>query len=142
MVLNQKYNNFDKYIVEELINRDNIKKFEISKSYDDLPKIKIEIFLSLQSIPKNSQFFGVYHSDNPTFKGDSRHFKYGIVYECCFDEDFKDALLPSIQEGKIPYDFYKMTWKTFSNNQLKSQKKPLKILNIDNSNSNATGAFD
>lgn len=51
VVLNQKYNNFDKYIVEELINRDNIKKFEISKSYDDLPKIKIEIFLSLQSIP-------------------------------------------------------------------------------------------
>lgn len=142
VVLNQKYNNFDKYIVEELINRDNIKKFETSKTYEDLPKIKIEIFLALQSIPQNSQFFGIYHSDNPTFKEDSEHFKYGIVYECCFDEDFKDALLPSIQEGKIPYDFYKMTWKTFSDNQLKSQKKPLKILNIDNSNSNAMGAFD
>lgn len=142
VVLNQKYNNFDKYIVEELINRDNIKKFEKSKVYEDLPKIKIEIFLSLQSIPQNSHFFGIYHSDNPALKGDSEYFKYGIVYECCFDEDFKDALLPSIQEGKIPYDFYKMTWKTFSDNQLKSQKKPLKILNIDNSNSNAAGAFD
>lgn len=142
VVLNQKYNNFDKYIIEELINKENIKRFEETKTLEDLPKIKIEVFLKMQKIPQNAYLFGIYHSDNPLLKDDANFFRYGICFECCFDEEFKDSLLASIQKGKIPYDFYKMTWKTFSNDPLKYQKKPLKILNIDNSNSSTMGAFD
>ena len=46
VVLNQKYNNFDKYIIEELLNRDNVNNFANTKKYEDLPKIAIEIFFT------------------------------------------------------------------------------------------------
>lgn len=142
IVLNQKYSNFDKYIIEELINKENASNFFKTKKYEDLPKISIEIFLKLKNIPQNEIFYGIYHSDNPTLKSEKSNFKYGILFECFFDSDYKDDLITTIQEGKIPYDFYKMTWNTFSNSTYKLQKKALKVLNIDNSNSNSISAFD
>ena len=142
VVLNQKYNNFDKYIIEELLNRDNVNNFANTKKYEDLPKIAIEIFLHLPNIPQNADFFGFYHSDNPKLKTEVEYFKYGIIFECVFDEDFRQSLEESIANGKVPYDFYKMTWKTFADVPLKVQKKPIRILNIDNSSSNTLSAFD
>lgn len=142
VVLNQKYGNFDKYIIEELINKDNLNKFLSTKKYEDLPKISIEIFLDLENIPQNEIFYGVYHSDNPSLKSEKENFKYGIIFECCFDDEYKNEMITTIQEGKIPFDFYKLTWNTFSNTPYKIQKKALKILNIDNSNSNSISAYD
>ena len=142
VVINQKYNSYDKYIIEELLNRDNIKLFEETKTYENLPKITIEIFLKLNSIPQNEIYFGIYHSDNPNLSNNESNMKYGIKFECCFDEEYLPIFSNSIQNGKIPYDFYKLTWKTFSDQYVKVQKKPIKILNIDNSISSSLGAFD
>lgn len=143
VVLNQRYNNFDKYIVEDLLNRENIKKFEQSKNYADLPKIEIEAYLTLTEKPSDAEYFGFHHSDNPTLKDEQEHHKYGIRFKCEFDKDFEGELLTTIQEGKIPYDYYRMSWTTFrADSPYKIQKKPLKVLSIDNSSHYAASAYE
>jgi len=65
-----------------------------------------------------------------------------LVLSVEFDSEFKDELLTTIQAGKIPFDYYKMTWKTFRDSPYKIQKKPLRVLSIDNASSSASSAYD
>ena len=57
ITLNQKYKNYDKYIVKELLNNDLIKKFKENPKIDNLPYIIIDIELLLDNIPSNANFW-------------------------------------------------------------------------------------
>lgn len=80
IVLNKKYVNYDKYIIEELINKENKKIFEEKKEYNLLPKIEIYAILNLDnSCQNNFDFYG----DHGICKNTE---EYGIKFLCQFDE--------------------------------------------------------
>lgn len=136
IVLNKKYVNYDKYIIEELINKENKKIFEEKKEYNLLPKIEIYAILNLDnSCQNNFDFYG----DHGICKNTE---EYGIKFLCQFDEKFKSELLPIINEGKIPYEYYEMTWETFKGDSYNSLKKPFKYLSIDNSRIDSFNTFN
>ena len=136
IILNKKYANYDKYIIEELINKENKKLFEEKKEYDLLPKIEIYAILNLDnSCQNNFDFYG----DHGIYINKE---EYGIKFLCQFDEKFKSDLLPIINEGKIPYEYYEMTWETFKGDSYNVLKKPFKYLSIDNSKIDSFNTFN
>lgn len=59
LVLSQKYKNYDKYIIKELLNTNMISRFEENPSIGTLPKINIELEFELDDAPKNGAFYGL-----------------------------------------------------------------------------------
>lgn len=94
IVLNQQYWNADKSVLQDLFNLENIKSFQDSPSVASLPKILIEIDLQLDNTPRSIDFYGPNHE-----YGNRSEEKYGIRFECKFDEDFSDELADSINDG-------------------------------------------
>ena len=43
LVLTQKYKNYDKYIVKELLNEDIVSKFKVDSKIENLPYIQIDL---------------------------------------------------------------------------------------------------
>lgn len=136
IILNKKYANYDKYIIEELLNKENKKLFEDKKEYQFLPRIEIYAILNLDTSCKNNfDFYGDSGLNNNVEE-------YGIKFTCQFDERFKNELLPIINEGKIPYEYYEMTWETFKGETYNTLKKPFKYLGIDNSKIDSFNTFN
>lgn len=48
----------------------------------------------------------------------------------------------SIQEGKIPYEYYTLTWTTFANRPYQMIKRPLNFLTINTAISAAAPSFN
>lgn len=136
IILNQQYWNADKSVLQDLFNLENVRKFKNSSSVSNLPKITIEIDLELDNTPRSIDFYGENH-----IYGD-RGEKYGIRFECKFDEDFSYELADFINEGKIPYEYYSLTWQTYANLPYKVAKRPIKNLFIDTSETSKSSAFN
>ena len=85
IVLNQQYWNADKSVLQDLFNLENIRTFQNRPSVDTLPKIIIEMDLELDNSPRFIDFYGENH-----INGSRNQEKYGIRFECKFDEDFFD----------------------------------------------------
>lgn len=135
IVLLQQYKNYDKYIVKELMNTDNIKKFESSKRVEDLPEITIDLELKLDDHPNSASFCGHNHDwDNKE--------RFGIIFSCKFDQEMKTELSEFIADGKIPFDYYQLTWKTYQGDSYNLNKKPLNFLIIDNDNIDANASYN
>ena len=126
ITLNQKYKNYDKYIVKELLNNDLIKKFKENPKIDNLPYIIIDIELLLDNIPSNANFYGMTHNfeKNQTM--------YGIRFSCKISDEIIDELLPIIESGQLPYEYYQMSWSTFQGELYNIIKRPINLLSIDN----------
>lgn len=136
IVLNQQYKNADKSIVKEMLNKNNVEKFLKEKRASALPKIQIEIKFAMTGKEKDAQdFFG----EENLNKQDP---DYGILFECKFDEDFESRLAKEIGEGKIPYEYYVMTWLTFRGTPYKSIKKPFNSILIDTSTKDTNNSFN
>ena len=107
IVLNQKYKNADKSVIKELLNKENEDAFFKEKTVSALPKIQIEIVLAMMGNERGlHDFWGENRLAEPTAD-------YGILYECKFDDECANILTQEIGEGKIPYEYYVMTWNTF-----------------------------
>lgn len=57
--------------------------------------------------------------------------KFGIRFECKYDEELGVGMEQSILEGKIPYEYYALTWTTFANRPYQMIKRPLNFLSIN-----------
>lgn len=136
LVLTQKYKNYDKYIIRELLNENMVKKFKLDPKVENLPYIKIEIELELDEIPKNSSYYGMTHN----FEKDKS--LYGISFQCKIPEEIVSDSIPIIKLGQIPYEYYQMTWNTFQGESYNILKKPLKFLIIDNDNIDPTNSYN
>lgn len=137
LVINKRYSNFDKYIIREILNNDLKEKFFKEKKYEFLPKIEILLFLNLDnSCHNNYEYRG-----EITFDGKKIE-EYGIRYTCEFNSEFRDELMASILDGKIPYEFYDMKWETFRGDPYNNLRKPLKYLSIDNSKIDSSNSFN
>ena len=137
-VLNQQYRNTDKSILRDLFNAQMVATFLREPSVKNLPRICIEIELALDPQQKNaSYFYGEVY-------GQRKHQveKFGIRFECKYDEELGNGMEKSIQEGKIPYEYYALTWTTFANRPYQIIKRPLNLLAIDTTSSAATPSFN
>lgn len=75
-------------------------------------------------------------------KENSRLKKFGIRFECKYDEELGAGMEESILEGKIPYEYYSLTWMTFANRPYQMIKRPLNFLSIDTANSASALSFN
>lgn len=133
IVLNQQYRNADKAILRDLFNVQMIGEFQNNPSVKNLPRIYIEMELALDPGQKNADYFyGEVYGQKT-----QQHEKFGICFECKYDQELGTGIEESIMDGKIPYEYYTLTWKTFANRPYKMIKRPLMFLAIDTT-SNAT----
>lgn len=132
-VLNQQYRNADKAILKDLFNTKMVENFKKDPSVKSLPWIYIELELQLDTGQKNADYF---YGELYGRKAQQIE-KFGISFECKYDEELGQGLEESIMSGKIPYEYYSFTWRTFANRPYKIIKRPLKFLSIDTT-SNAT----
>ena len=136
IVLTQKYRNYDKYIVKELINENLIKKFKDSPKIENLPYITIDLEFQLDDIPNSALYYGMLHG----FENNNLYF--GIRFKCEIPLDVSSELVPIISLGQIPYEYYQMTWNTFQGDSYNLIKKPINFLLIDNDNIDSNNSFN
>ena len=137
-VLNQQYRNADKSVLRDLFNTAMVAEFQANPSVKTLPSILIELELALDPKQKNAEyFFGeVYGSRKKQPE------KFGIRFECKFDEELGIGLEESIMDGKIPYEYYTLSWSTYANRPYQMIKRPLQFIVIDTSNSPTAPTFN
>lgn len=137
-VMNQQYRNTDKSILRDLFNAQMVADFQRNPSVENLPYIVIEVELALDPAQKNADYFyGEVYG-----KKKKQDEKYGIRFECVYDKELGAGMEQSILEGKIPYEYYSLTWTTFANRAYQILKKPLHFLSIDTSNSATAPSFN
>ena len=135
IVVNQKYKNTDKYIIQELLNVEERQKFQKEPTVKNLPRIYIELELELDNLNIDSKkYYGTDNLDNKE--------KYGLKFRCEIDDDYIDDLSSYIREGKIPYEYYRMDWDTFSGSGYRLQKKVYNSILIDSSNIDPNSSFN
>lgn len=138
IVINQQYRNSDKSILKELFNTHMVQTFLANPSVQSLPYILIEIELLLDPKHKNAEYFygEVYGTKRPQTA------KYGIRFECKFNEELGSDLEEAILAGKIPYEYYALSWTTFANHPYQTIKRPLNFLSINTSNNDTLTSFN
>ncbi len=137
-VLNQQYRNTDKSIIGDLLNKQMVEEFRQTPSIKTLPFIVIEVEFVLDPKRKNAQyFFGQIYGERQ-----GQEERYGIRFECKFDEELGAGLEGEIAQGKIPYEYYMLTWNTFANLPYQPIKRPLQFLSIDTTSSAAAPSFN
>lgn len=135
IVINQKYKNSDKSYLKDLFNRENVEYFKKNPTVNNLPFIRIELEFCLDKTNPNAfEFYGENNALN--------QLQYGITFLCKFNEDFAAELFDVISEGKIPYEYYNLTWIAFSGNSYSMLKKPFEFLSIDTSSNDTTSSFN
>ena len=138
IVLNQQYRNADKAILKDLFNTEMVKAFQASPSINLLPYIVIEVEFELDPKSKNAiYFFGEVYGQRK-----SQECRFGIRFECKFDDDMSSELATSIQQGKIPYEYYLLSWTTFGNKPYLVQKRPLQFISIDVTSGTSATSFN
>ena len=96
IVISQKYKNYDKYIVKDLLNKNSILNFERNPKLENIPTILIDVELDLDDIPSNGIYYGMNHGF------EKNKMLYGIRFKCQIPDDIIDELLPVIEMGQIP----------------------------------------
>lgn len=137
-VLNQQYRTTDKSVLRDLFNAQMVAAFKADPSVKTLPRIYIEIELVLNPQQNNATYFygEVYGQRKQQTE------KFGIRFECKYDEELGVGMEQSIQEGKIPYEYYALTWTTFANRPYQMIKRPLNFLSIDTTSSATAPSFN
>lgn len=137
-VLNQQYRNADKSVLRDLFNTQMVEAFKAEPSVRTLPRIYIEVELVLDPQQKNaSYFYGEVYG-----RREQQGEKFGICFECKYDEELGVGMEQSILDGKIPYEYYALTWTTFANRPYQMIKRPMNFLSIDTTSNAAAPAFN
>lgn len=88
----------------------------------------------MDSKHKNTEFF--YGQLDKNTEG------FGIVFDCKFDEELGYGLESEIEAGKVPYEYYSLSWKTYAGNTYQTIKRPFGFLFIDTSNVDTHSSFN
>lgn len=107
--------------IESLFNVTSIKAFMNStREIRNLPKLSIQIFLSEDTEKDNYCLKGIHNYENK----DTFGLKLISEYNQEYIDEIKQALLSG---NSFPFEYYKVTFKTFSNKQYTSFNKPFHI---------------
>ncbi len=135
IVLNQMYKNTDKSVLKDLFNKEQVANFDKNPSIETLPKIKIELDLALDPTKQNTELF--FGENNERKIAD-----FGIKFECSFDEELGKNLVNIINNGEIPYEYYSLSWSTYSKQQYYSIKRPLNFITINTTENETNNSFN
>lgn len=135
IVLNQMYKNTDKSILKDLFNKTQVENFSACPSLETLPQIEIELDLELDPTEKNTEYFFGENCRNTDAS-------FGIRFECSFNEEIGGNLVDVINSGEIPYEYYNLSWKTYSKQQYYLIKRPLNFIAIDTSENDTNSSFN
>lgn len=136
VVLTEKYRNYDKYIIKELLNKELVSQFKSIPSIESLPYIQIDLEIELEATPYNGLYYGMNHNFE---KG--KEF-YGIQFKCAIPDDMLPELISIIELGEVPYEYYQMSWNTFQGDSYNLFKKTLNFLLIDNDNIDSNNSYN
>ncbi len=134
IVLNNKVPFKELSALKYYFNKDNIKNFEDNNTFEDLPKINIEIEFNVKESEnlQYQQYYGPKFMENIE-KNDYTENKFGIMFECIPDEEYQDEINSEIQKKEIPYEYYTLNWTTFKDEKIKyKSKKPFNTYILDN----------
>ncbi len=137
-VLNQQYRLADKSVLRDLFNAQMVEAFEANPSVKTLPRILIEVELMLDPKTKSADYF--YGEVYGKLKKQDE--KFGIRFECKYDELLGVGMEQSILEKKIPYEYYVLTWMTFANNPYQTIRRPLQFIAIDTTSNVTAPSFN
>lgn len=135
IVFNQMYKNADKSVLKELFNIEMVEKFRKQPEMKNLPYILVELNLHLEPKDKNAEYF--YGENNI-----SKSAAFGIRFECRFNEELGAGLDAEINSGKIPYEYYSLSWVAFSGLPYMTVKRPLESIAIDTSEKDTISSFN
>lgn len=136
IVINQQYKNSDKSILRDLFNSAMVEEFKLNPCQETLPRILIELELELDPSMRNASYF------YGEVCGNGEQEKFGIRFECRYDPELGAEIEHSILDGKIPYEYYVLTWTTFANRPYQMIKKPLNFLSINTGDQNQGTLFN
>lgn len=137
IIINQKYKNFDKHIIEDLLNIENIKAFKDNPKIENLPSICLEIDLDLMDDLNGENYYGL------NFRNSRNEPKFGIKFICEFNKDeFADDLREQIENGIIPIEYYTLSWITYAGQYYNVLRKPVKNILIDTSKIDSSSSFN
>lgn len=136
LVLTQKYKNYDKYIIKELLNEEMVSKFKEYSKIENLPYILIDLEIQLNDIPNNGLYYGMNHSF------EKNQSLFGIRFQCKIPDDIISEVIPIIELGQVPYEYYQMSWNTFQGETYNILKKPINFMLIDNDNIDANNSYN
>jgi len=135
LVLNQQYKTAEKAVLADLFNVDIVKNFKSNPTIDTLPYIYIELSLDLDDKAKDSEYF---YGEVNRNKSEA----FGIAFECRFNKDIGNELAKDVSEGKIPYEYYALSWTTFAGQSYYLVKKPFNFLVINSSSGDTNASFN
>ncbi len=135
ILINQRNRNLDKYIIMEMLNTNQVNKFYANPSLELLPEIYMELEIHFEE--DNARTLYYYGAANRESKE-----TYGISFKCSINDEFIDELTQEINSGRIPYEYYEMSWKTFAGKTYNPQRRAFNSIIIDNTNSNANNSFN
>ena len=136
LIVTQKYKSYDKYIIKELLNEELVSKFKLNPKVENLPYIQIDLELQLDNTPTDGLYYGMTHNF------EKNKLIFGIRFQCKIPEDIIPELMPIIELGQIPYEYYQMTWNTFQGDTYNTLKKPLNFLLIDNDDIDSNNSYN
>lgn len=134
--INQHYKNADKSCLEELFNNDDIRNFKKNPCIATLPKIIIDIVLDIDNVPKNVDFYG-----STCSLITNKEEMFGVEFKCELENQTANDLIKEIQSGKIPFEYYTLSWSGFSGEPYQLRKKPINYIFIDSSK-NVSNVYD
>lgn len=138
ILINKTYENFDKYILGELFHQANVKSFLENPTFENLPKISICGEFELHGASANEkEFYGVNWLET-----DKKTSKYGILFECSIDNEYRNEVMNLISQKIIPYEYYSLRWTTFKNEPYNKLRKALSFVPIDVANNTTYNSLD
>ena len=105
--------------MDRLINVDAIKQFNNTRKYEDLPEMKVELFL-------NGEFDHTMNGKNNSLGIISD----GIRLVCTPNDDFRKEINEFLEEESnvFPFEYYKIRFSTFADEVYSGYKKKIKTV--------------
>ena len=127
-VLSGSRSKVENYGIDHLFNTDTIEKFlKSEKKYEDLPILYAELYLNDQG---NKDLEGKYNSEDI--------YTHGLLLSCEPREDLSKEIKDILSQGddNFPFEYYSITFKTFSGDSYTGYRKFMQHLLLDNTQIN------
>lgn len=115
--------------IESILNKETISDFFAgNKSFENLPEIHVEVFLSDET---NPDIFGKHNSENKNSSG--------LHMICAPNEDLSNEIkqVIALDNSNFPFEFYTVKFITFNGEAYSGYRRLLKCLTIDSSKINS-----
>lgn len=149
IVINQWYQYGDRSLIVDLFNREEVLVFKENPCIETLPQIVIELDFDSTNPLKDIEYSGIHHgkpnSKNLPLEGIRFVCKINDEYRHQYEAELTKMLLNGDTSDKnsieIPYEYYELSWTSYSGSPYARRSKPLRIININTDKSQSKVAL-